>query len=106
MVDEFVYQFQSFQQYRGKLSQKSAEELAALRECSQVSCSLAVKFSDYEMWPAFSPDCHACLHLCLSPVRDASQSLSQVWDIGTVLNYLQAFVDKSGIIAELTTPGA
>ena len=37
MVDEFVYQFQSFQQYRGKLSQKSAEELAQLRECSQVT---------------------------------------------------------------------
>ena len=63
MVDEFVYQFQSFQQYRGKLSQKSAEELARLRECGQV------------------------------------------WDIGTVLNYLQAFVDKSGIVAELSTPG-
>ena len=58
-----MYQFQSFQQYRGKLSQKSAEELAQLRECGQV------------------------------------------WDIGTVLNYLQAFVDKSGIVAELSTPG-
>lgn len=63
MVDEFVYQFQSFQQYRGKLSQKSAEELAQLRECGQV------------------------------------------WDIGTVLNYLQAFVDKSGIVAELSSSG-
>ena len=28
-----------------------------------------------------------------------------MWDIGTVLNYLQAFVDKSGIVKELTTPG-
>ena len=27
MIDEFVYQFQSFAQYRGKLSMKSAEEV-------------------------------------------------------------------------------
>ncbi len=27
MIDEFVYQFQSFAQYRGKLSQKSADEV-------------------------------------------------------------------------------
>ena len=63
MVDEFVYQFQSFQQYRGKLSQKSAEELTALRNCGRV------------------------------------------WDVGTVLNYLQAFVRNSGITQELSTPG-
>lgn len=31
MIDEFVYQFQSYLQYRGKLSGKGAEELAALR---------------------------------------------------------------------------
>ena len=41
-----MYQFQSFQQYRGKLSQKSAEELAALRECSQASLSFAAYFYD------------------------------------------------------------
>ena len=31
MIDEFVYQFQSYLQYRGKLAGKGAEELAALR---------------------------------------------------------------------------
>lgn len=31
MVDEFLYQFQSFCQFRGKLAQKSAEEVEALR---------------------------------------------------------------------------
>ena len=33
MIDEFIYQFQSFCQYRGKLSSKTKEELAALKEC-------------------------------------------------------------------------
>lgn len=64
MVDEFVYQFQSWQQYRGKLNTKSAEELETLRNCDRV------------------------------------------WSILSVLNYLQALVDKSGIVAELATPGA
>ncbi|KAK9803817.1 hypothetical protein WJX73_002987 [Symbiochloris irregularis] len=36
MVDECIYQFQSFQQYRGRLSQKSAEELTQLRQCGRV----------------------------------------------------------------------
>jgi translation initiation factor 3 subunit L len=36
MVDEFIYQFQSFCQYRGKLSVKTKEELALLKDCDQV----------------------------------------------------------------------
>ena len=32
MVDEFIYQFQSFAQYRGRLHEKSAEEVALLRK--------------------------------------------------------------------------
>ena len=63
MVDEFVYQFQSWQQYRGKLSTKSAEEMEALRSCDNV------------------------------------------WSILSVLNYLQALADKSGITEELSTAG-
>ena len=63
MVDEFVYQFQSWQQYRGKLSTKGAEELESLRSCDQV------------------------------------------WSILSVLNYLQALADKSGIAKELSTAG-
>ena len=63
MVDEFIYQFQSFQQYRGKLSQKSVEELTLLRKCGRV------------------------------------------WDVGMVLNYLQAFVQTSKISTELGTSG-
>ena len=61
MVDEFVYQFQSWQQYRGKLSSKGAEELEALRACEHI------------------------------------------WAILSVLNYLQALADKSGIAKELST---
>ena len=64
MVDEFIYQFQSFQQYRGRLSNKSQEELALLRKCDNI------------------------------------------WNTSSVLNYLQAMVDKSGIVAELSAPGA
>ncbi len=63
MVDEFIYQFQSFQQYRGRLSNKSQEELALLRKCDNI------------------------------------------WNTSSVLNYLQALVDKSKIVAELTTEG-
>ena len=33
MIDEFIYQFQSFCQFRGKLSSKTKEELKALDEC-------------------------------------------------------------------------
>ena len=59
MIDEFIYQFQSFCQYRGKLSVKTKEELALLKECDQV------------------------------------------WNVVGVINYLQALVDKSNIIAVL-----
>ena len=64
MVDEFIYQFQSFQQYRGRLSNKSQEELALLRKCDNI------------------------------------------WNTSSVLNYLQAMVDKAGIVLELSAPGA
>eukprot|EP00955_Chlamydomonas_euryale_P101004 365319-Chlamydomonas_euryale.AAC.2 len=36
MVDEFIYQFQSFCQYRAKVSQKSPEELELLKKCEKV----------------------------------------------------------------------
>jgi translation initiation factor 3 subunit L len=36
MVDEFLYQFQSFAQYRAKLSSKSAEEIELLKKCDKV----------------------------------------------------------------------
>jgi translation initiation factor 3 subunit L len=39
MVDEFLYQFQSFCQYRGKVSQKSYEEIELLKQCGHVSGS-------------------------------------------------------------------
>ena len=58
------YQFQSFAQYRGKLAQKTAEELDTLR------------------------------------------THEDVWSVLGVLNYLQALVDTSGIVAELSAPGA
>ena len=63
MIDEFIYQFQSFQQYRGRLSNKSQDELSLLRKCDNI------------------------------------------WNTSSVLNYLQALVDKSKIVAELNTQG-
>lgn len=36
MIDEFIYQFQSFCQYRGKLTTKTPEELELLKRCDQV----------------------------------------------------------------------
>ncbi|EPS61195.1 hypothetical protein M569_13603, partial [Genlisea aurea] len=35
MVDEFVYQFQSFCQYRAKMKNKTEQEIALLKECGQ-----------------------------------------------------------------------
>lgn len=36
MIDEFLYQFQAFCQYRAKLGQKTAEEIDLLRQCDKV----------------------------------------------------------------------
>jgi translation initiation factor 3 subunit L len=36
MVDEFIYQFQSFCQYRAKMKARSEEELKQLRQYDQV----------------------------------------------------------------------
>jgi translation initiation factor 3 subunit L len=36
MVDEFIYQFQSFCQYRAKLKQRTDQELAFLRQFDKV----------------------------------------------------------------------
>lgn len=36
MVDEFVYQFQSFCQYRAKMKSKTEQEIEFLRQCDQV----------------------------------------------------------------------
>jgi translation initiation factor 3 subunit L len=52
MIDEFVYQFQSFAQYRGKLSMKSAEEVRKI-----------IAFADSHMTQAggTTKRCHQCL---------------------------------------------
>ena len=42
MVDEFLYQFQSFCQFRSKLAHKSAEEIELLRQCDKVWALLDV----------------------------------------------------------------
>jgi translation initiation factor 3 subunit L len=36
MIDEFLYQFQSFCQYRGKVTTMSPEELENLKRCDKV----------------------------------------------------------------------
>lgn len=61
MIDEFIYQFQSFCQYRGKV--RSADEMELIKQCDKV------------------------------------------WNVVEVLNILQALVDKSGIVADLTSDG-
>lgn len=50
MVDEFVYQFQSFCQYRAKMKNKTEQEIALLRQYDQVgwfsySRKLAIKLN-------------------------------------------------------------
>lgn len=37
MVDEFVYQFQSFCQYRAKMKSKTEQEIALLKQSDQVA---------------------------------------------------------------------
>jgi len=63
MIDEFIYQFQSWCQYRGKPARMSAEELEVVKTCEEV------------------------------------------WNVVDVLNYLQALVEKSGVVAELEADG-
>lgn len=45
MVDEFLYQFQSFAQYRTQLSSKSPGEIELLKECDKVRRLLRVQCS-------------------------------------------------------------
>lgn len=47
MVDEFVYQFQSFCQYRSKPKSRTDEELLMLQECSQVSAAHSARAQSY-----------------------------------------------------------
>ncbi len=42
MVDEFVYQFQSWAQFRGKAAARGGEDLAALKQCERVWSVLSV----------------------------------------------------------------
>ena len=39
MLDEFIYQFQSFCQFRAKVKSRTDEELAVLKQCGHVSVS-------------------------------------------------------------------
>lgn len=45
MVDEFVYQFQSFCQYRAKMKSKTEQEIALLKQFDQVLISYYEFFS-------------------------------------------------------------
>ena len=45
MIDEFIYQFQSFYQYRAKLKNKKQEELVALKNNPQIwSVNLVINY--------------------------------------------------------------
>ncbi|CAK9219946.1 unnamed protein product, partial [Sphagnum troendelagicum] len=69
MVDEFIYQFQSFCQYRAKLTQRTDQELAFLRLFDETSEKLSMGFA-----------------------------VVRVWNVVGVLNYLQALIEKSMIL--------
>ncbi|KAL0394062.1 UNVERIFIED_CONTAM: Eukaryotic translation initiation factor 3 subunit L [Sesamum latifolium] len=49
MVDEFVYQFQSFCQYRAKMKNKTEQEIALLRQYDQDAYRLQLKLFLYEV---------------------------------------------------------
>ncbi|KAL5975939.1 hypothetical protein ACLOJK_020268 [Asimina triloba] len=83
MIDEFVYQFQSFCQYRAKMKTKTEQEIALLRQYEQVGISLCASGADWifgQMRAAFA------------------ESIIYAWNVYGVLNYLQALVEKSTII--------
>lgn len=42
IIDEFIYQFQSFSNYRDRLKNKSDEEIASLRENEQIWSTYSV----------------------------------------------------------------
>jgi translation initiation factor 3 subunit L len=50
MVDEFLYQFQSFAQYRSKLTTKSQEEIELLKKCDKVRRGVGYALSVC-LWP-------------------------------------------------------
>lgn len=106
MVDEFIYQFQSFAQYRGRLHEKSAEEVSLLRkacasgfwdiaqvltylqtlaEKSGIAQDLSTSSAPPPLPPSFSPPQQGlrhstalgqCLHACNSSFSYASLQIS------------------------------
>ena len=58
MVDEFVYQFQSFGQYRAKMKNKTEQEIALLRQFDQVILSFGFDWFLGIMDSAFRYDKH------------------------------------------------
>src|SRR5712671_1162195 len=72
IVDEFIYQFQSFYVWRSRVKTKTEEELVMLADGSQVSGG-----------------CSARMDCCLTK--------TQVWSAYSVLNVLYSLIQKSKI---------
>ena len=125
MIDEFIYQYQSFALFRGKMAARSAEEVEALRKCDKARRSGfffwggEVVFRSVRAQRCSRPTllapvrCPACcrrrrcrrrrpLHTTTHTHTPSTPfARAQVWSTLEVLNILQALVDKSGIAAEL-----
>lgn len=71
IIDEFIYQYQAFCQYRTKLKNKPVEELNLLKNNPQV----------FLVWKS-----------------NCAENEFKLWNVNTVINYLQALVTKSNIV--------
>lgn len=106
MIDEFMYQFQAYHQYRGKISQHTPEEKELLQKFEQ---------GTEKVWPfTIGSQCSrpfSCATLIVSlPVNVLNKgnhvlAVDQVWSIVDVMNFLQAMVNKSGVQVELEQDG-
>lgn len=83
MIDEFVYQFQSFAQYRGKLSMKSAEEV---RQC--------VALSDCHLTKAGCVNQRCCFSASRGP-----PALAMPWCMHFIMDYIRHMVFHSAAVA-------
>lgn len=123
MIDEFIYQFQAFCQFRQRVKSKLADELRLLKENPQVHCPpeetvakaqplathLSCSLAAVTTGPVTTGLAHATvgaewrwMRCEMDPLRDRPlrRALSpcpraQVWSVQRVLHYLHALIDKS-----------
>ena len=100
MVDEFVYQFQSWHHH-------TLVTLGRAAPCAQLPNGWLWDMVDEFVYQFQSWQQYRGKLSTKGPAEiEALRGCGRVWAISSVLNYLQALVDKSGICAELAAPGA